>query len=72
LKKQTISQEPHNKGWVKICVEVVKWAVFIKDGVETGEWVYDTVCKMQWEVGPGEGGHIAPGSDTHVRTKPVF
>ncbi|OGR52368.1 MAG: hypothetical protein A2049_00380 [Elusimicrobia bacterium GWA2_62_23] len=72
LKKMAGSRESQNRGWIKVCVEVVKWAIFIKDGVETGEWICETVCGMQWEAGPGEGGHIAPGSDTHVRTRPVF
>lgn len=69
LKGARYAEAAQDRGYVQFCIEVVRWAIFIKDGIETGEWVYETVCKMQWEPGPGEYGHIPPGSENHARSK---
>lgn len=48
------------------CREILKWVLIIKDGVEIGKWVKETICEPQ-EGSGGEGGHIPPGSETHAR-----
>lgn len=57
-----------NKSWVTMCIEIVKWAIFIKDGIEVGGWVTEKVCEQKWVDGNGEGGHIPPLSEGHVRS----
>lgn len=73
VKNSAVSQGRQDKGWVQACITVARWLIFIKDGVETGKWVYDIVCEMQWEDnGIGEAGHIPPGTESQVRTYPAL
>ncbi len=69
VKNRAVSLGRQDKGWVQTCITVARWAIFIKDGIETGKWVYDLVCEMKWEAdGPAEAGHIPFGTEGQVRT----
>ncbi|MBI5744208.1 MAG: hypothetical protein HY952_06640 [Elusimicrobia bacterium] len=73
LKEIALSQGRRDKGVVEVCIEVVKWVIFIKDGIEAGQWVYENVCKMEWQDdGIGEAGHIPPGTESQQRARPLL
>jgi len=56
-----------NKNWIIVCRNVIDWVVRIEAGREILVKVVTKVCEPEWATGGGEGGHIAPGSENHVR-----
>lgn len=60
-----------DKNWIIKCRDIIDWIIRIEGGREILVKVVTKVCEEEWATGGGEGGHIAPGSENHARTKPI-
>lgn len=65
LREQICHAKPQNKGWIKVCYEVIKIVVVIRNGIEVLKEITTWVCNQEWV--DNEPNHPGP-----VQTHPPY